>query len=332
MSDNKSTSSNTQDAHSAQSRSPLKQRLPISRKKLLIIGGVLLVLVAVGSFFLIGRERFSATFGKYTATDKDAHQIQDALSRAQDGKIDSAETAREAQDRALLYAALRQEADNRGIAYGMQEIDAYLKPAFQEYGGKEGYLKYMKETYSWSEEDVYQSRTVEFLKEKLAKHLLQNRIFTVVFFRWDNVDTFHPDNSEQVYQAKLKELETYRKLLANGITVAELEKRVDQHTNQTQIEAQKAYSRTKHVPISLIVEEPGKVTYVSDTGNQYDKGGDIRKEIFDQATKVGDVIGPKQTNDGRVVIARLDKIDQGTYDSWDAYLRELRAKAGLSTE
>ncbi|MFO0970950.1 MAG: hypothetical protein U0520_01215 [Candidatus Saccharimonadales bacterium] len=136
-------------------RGRLKARLLGSRRSRLILlslfSAVILCILVSGALVIIGRLPFKV--GSYKVTHGDVSHIASALEKSR-GKADDGDKE-EAMDRAIMLAALKTEADKQKIPYGHDLIDKNLESMYQQYSGKEGYMKYMQQTHGWSEEDVY---------------------------------------------------------------------------------------------------------------------------------------------------------------------------------
>jgi len=303
------------------------------KKRGFIIGlivAVILLAVAVGVYAIWSQNK-TYKVGNYSFGKKDVAQTQQALRVARGGTEapgGAAASLKEAEDREVMLAALKSEADKNNITYDTATLDASMTDLYKEYGGKEAYMSYMKTAYSWTPDLVYEYRTIEYLKTKLQDKILMNKSFTAIYVRWDIIKDRDGAKYEASMAARTGELETkYKPFLESGQDFAKLSSQVDVASGATREQTEKAYEQANGTPVILQTENPGDITYSKAVDA---KLGIDPQEFFATAKTKGQVIGPKILSDGRIVLARLESTGSGTFANWDDYLVSARNQAGLS--
>jgi hypothetical protein len=150
----------------------------------------------------------------------------------------------------VLNAALKTEAQKRGISYSQAEIDKYSLPKYNEKGGKFLYIKAYERDYQWTEQDVMLRRTNDYLQYKLKDKLIKDRVYSEVYIRWDNIriqkteDINKPAPAEEEKAGQILK-EKYLPLFEQKKSAAELEKAVDIRDGDSLEQQKKAYASTR---------------------------------------------------------------------------------------
>lgn len=295
-----------------------------------LIVSVVLVAIAIGVYVLWSQNKVYK-IGNYSFGKKDVAQTQDALKVARGGTEapgGASASQKEAEDRKVMLIALKSEADKNNIAYDNATLDVSMADMYKEYGGKEAYMAYMKSSYSWTPELVYEYRTIEYLKSKLQDKILMNKNFTVIYVRWDIIKDRDGANYQATVAARKSELDTkYKSILESGQDFVKLSSQVEVPTGATKQQVEKAYEQSNGSPVILQTENPGDITYSK--AIDANEGIDPQK-FFATAKTKGQVIGSQVLSDGRIAVARLEVTGSGKFANWDDYLVFARKQAGLS--
>lgn len=289
------------------------------------LGVAFLLVFLTGLFSILYTKTYKV--GNQTFTNKDIAKIADSLKRASGGQKTSGKE-KEAEDRAVLLAALKSEADKHKVAYDRATINTYIeKEVYKPNGGKNAYLSYLKSAYNWDEEDLYQNRSIEYLKSKLSRYVLQNRSYVVAYARWDNfrsvkkIDaTFNADEAIADKEAYLNQ---FIQPMKAGSSLEDLAKLTDIQPSTSSIEVTRIYQQNIS-PVHILIERPGNLKY-----DAYDEGEKVNEKLLTVKNK-GEVVGPFKGADGRLIVARLEYIDGGAYANWDDYVAAVRREAGLN--
>ena len=318
----------------ASSKTNVGKPRPFYKKRGVLIGlvGFMAFVFIAASGYLLWSQNKTYKIGNYSFGKKDVSQTKQALKLARGGTDapgGAAASQKEAEDREVMLAALKSDADKNSIPHDKATLDASLAGLYKEYGGKEAYMSYMKTSYGWTPELVYEYRTVEYLKSKLQNKILMNKNFTVLYVRWDVIKDRDGANYQASVTARKNELDTkYKPFLESGQDFVKLSSQVEVATGATKDQTEKAYEQANGAPVILQTENPGDITYAK--AIDANEGIDPQK-FFATARTKGQVIGSEVLSDGRIVLARLESTGNGAFANWDDYLMSARKQAGLST-
>ena len=141
---------------------PKKKRMPrVFAKKRTILLLMLVALVAAGAVWgvpkILNRNVY-AKVGNFTITKKEYNATKQSWINAYkkpNTKLDDKNSIdNQTRDILVLNAALKTEAQKRGISYSQAEVDKYNLPKYNEKGGKFLYIKAYERDYKWTEQDV----------------------------------------------------------------------------------------------------------------------------------------------------------------------------------
>ena len=307
-------------------RPPRFKKIPrgvlISLALLVVVGGV--------GYYLWNQR--PVRVGNHTVSKQDVSNAVAAQKRAMiaNGSTDTSSAEKEAQSQVILLAGLKTEADKRGIHYAESDIDStVLKESITSYGTKEKYLSYMKATYGWGKEDVYRTRTIEYLENKMQDKLLSTRSYSLTFVRWDNIKQLFPNSYQKIYDQKEAILKTkHLPLYQQKASTATLAKSAELVMGMSKDEEFAVYQNTAGVPIVNIVETFGPGHSI-DGIEKYPEGEDLATKLT-SLQHIGDFTGPFKSNDGTLVIARLETSKGGNFASWSALTSYYQKKSGLT--
>lgn len=307
-------------------RPPRFKKIPrgvlISLALLVVVGGV--------GYYLWNQR--PVRVGNHTVSKQDVSNAVAAQKRAMiaNGSKDTSSAEKEAQNQVILLAGLKTEADKRGIHYAESDIDStVLKESITSYGTKEKYLSYMKATYDWGKEDVYRTRTIEYLEQKMQDELLSTRSYSLTFVRWDNIKQLFPNSYQKIYDEKEAILKTkHLPLYQQKASTATLAKSAELVMGMSKDEEFAVYQNTAGVPIVNIVETFGPGHSI-DGIEKYPEGEDLATKLT-SLQHIGDFTGPFKSNDGTLVIARLETSKGGNFASWSSLTSYYQKKSGLT--
>ena len=318
-------------AHVATNAEQASNGSPGRWPKRLGIAAVALVLVTVAAGGTWYWQKASKTYkiGKHAFTDKDAQKTAARLAKSKpsaDKPTDKKQLLQEANTSLTMLVALKAEADKHNIKYDNATIDAEMNQLYVAKGSKQAYFDYMKKQYSYDEQTTYDTLVTQYLKENLEPLIISKKQFVIIYVRWDGIKLFDPDNYDTVYKRREAEMTNkYLPLIKQGASIEALRGAVELSDTADEETTKKVYAATSNAPVGIQLLTTGNVKFES-----YQDGVDVMKQL-DSLKKTGDVVGPFKGADGRLAIARLERImSQGGYHSWDDFLDKAKQTAGLS--
>ena len=311
--------------------SGLKSAFHLSKKKSLV-AGMLLLVVAVGVSYQAFKVQ-TYHVGNYSINKTDirlATEAQRKAAKAAGGNTkDTTALEKAAQNQLVLLAGLKTEADKRGISYSEATVDGFLKDAFDSRGGKTGYFQYMQASYGWNKTDVYRHRTTEYLQQKLGTDLIATRTYSTTFVRWDNIKSYYPEKFNELYAEKENLLKTvYLPLYQQKASPQVLAQKAQLMDGLSSKQQQQIFNDTQGVPIIYTQQHFG-VGHLIDDFEKYPEGEDMSTKLM-SLNIVGDYTGPFKSNDGTLIIARLDKAEGGKFGSWRAFTEYYKKQSGVT--
>jgi hypothetical protein len=319
-----------------------KKRIPrVLAKKRTILLIMLVALVAAGAVWGIPKflnRNVYAKVGNFTITKKEYNATKQSWINAYkkpNTKLDDKNSIdNQTRDILVLNAALKTEAQKRGISYSQAEVDKYSLPKYNEKGGKFLYIKAYERDYQWTEQDVMLRRTNDYLQYKLKDKLIKDRVYSEVYIRWDNIriqkteDINKPAPTEEEKAGQILK-EKYLPLFEQKKSAAELEKAVDIRDGDSLEQQKKAYASTRGTGSQF-----STLYTINLAANPYkpypgDKGEDMAAKL-DSLKNVGDYTQPFRSNIGKYSIIRLESSSGGGYANWEAMVQQYEKDAGLT--
>jgi hypothetical protein len=214
---------------------------------------VIAVLVLVGGIGYHFWQQRPVRVGNHNVSKQDVSDAVAAQKRAMlaNGTKNTSGAEKEAQKQVVLLAGLKTEADKRGIPYAESNVDTILKDSFSTYGTKDKYLSYMKTAYGWNREDVYRTRTIEYLEQKLQSSLLSTRSYALTIVRWDNIKINFPSTYQKVYDEKENLLKTkYLPLYQQKASTNTLSEKAELINGLSQDQQFAVFQNTDGIPVT----------------------------------------------------------------------------------
>ena len=319
-----------------------KRRIPkLSLKKRTITLVLLIVLLIAGVAWGLPKylnRNVYAKVGDFTITKKEYDATKKSWINAYkkpNTKLDAKNNIdAQTRDILVLNAALKTEAQRRGITYTQAEIDKYSLPKYNEKGGKFLYIKSYERDYQWTEQDVMLRRTNDYLQYKLKDKLIKDRVYSEVYIRWDNIriqkteDINKPAPAEEEKAGQILK-EKYLPLFEQKKTPAELEKAVDIRQGDSLEQQKKAYASTRGTGTQFSTIYTVNLATNPFKAYPGDKGEDMSAKL-DSLKNVGDFTQPFRSNIGKYSIIRLESTTGGGYANWEALVQQYEKDAGLT--
>lgn len=293
--------------------------------------GLLLVVCVLGAAFFGGLIVYKQLAGKqyrvgeHSFSNRDVNKLASVLQKNSSGS----DTNQEARQRYVLLSALKTEADKQNIVYGQSEVDNFLEKTYAEKGSKEAYFDYMKTEYGWSKNDVYMHQTTEYLKSRLQDSLLSKRSYSTIYVRWDSMNVFYEEQkAAEIYKNRLDILNKhFVPMFEQKASNEAIAKMADIIDGMDHDQGNKIFMRQQGVPIYFKKWTPEQQIAI-DPSLKHEEGEDLLEKLRGLKEK-GDFVGPVKSNNGMLIIVRLDEAKGGEYVDWEQLAAEYAERSGI---